>query len=119
MTRREGLHGRALQVNILIVAIVANLLVGAFMILNRLEIQRTNECVAQWQRALAASYIPRAAAAQDVSEALDEIILGAALDDDAEVAVAIDRYIEVRARQDEDRRENPVPPFPSDFCGER
>lgn len=106
----------------LIVAVGAQLVVGIMLIgvkQTAVNGEEYGACAAGWQQQFAAAYRARAAAADDVSAAVETIIRAIKADDSAAVGRAITRYVEVRDRQIRQQRHHPLPPVPNELCGEQ
>lgn len=114
---------RALMVTLLVVALLANAVVGGLLIWTRATLSDYVRCTSAYNQQFAAAYAARVAAAEPVSNATDQVIRSAAAaiaGEDAEgeaFAEALTEYVEVRNQQDKDRRRNPLPPLPQTLCG--
>lgn len=112
--------------------LIVNAATAALLILTRARTEAYATCAAQWQQQFSVAYVERdnanqarLASAATVSDAMDNIVTAIAKDDREGFNAAITNYLqvrerqnEVRAKQDEERAKNPLPPLPETLCGE-
>lgn len=74
-------------------------------------------CMAQWQQDKSAADNARAAAATEVSSAMDAVVKAVYTQNPDDFKKAISDYIAIRKDQDEARAKNPPPAPPDEVCG--
>ena len=109
---------------LLIVCCLSLLGVGISLIITRNSTEAYAQCTAQWQQRFMQAYIPRTEAAAEVSQSIDRIMLavnaldGRSQEAQAEFKGALENYLQVRNKQDQERQSNPLPELPKTVCGE-
>lgn len=98
-------------ISVLCISIAAGLLV------QRHESAQFTRCIAQWQDEFVTSYSARAKASPPVFKAFDGIVKAVAAKDSDAFRMATQHYLNVRAKQNRQRHQNPIPPLPSVRCG--
>jgi len=74
-------------------------------------------CTARWQNSFSDAYIARANAATEVSNAMDRVITAVGDRDARAFNAAVRHYLTVRATQDRQKAQHPLPALPSEVCG--
>lgn len=115
--QRQRQRAMTLAIVALVVSLVANAAVGVLLILTRTQTERYAECTAEWQQQFSVAYLARSDAAAEVSEAMDEVLLAVSAEDQARFDRAVRNYVTLRANQEKERSENPLPPLPETLCG--
>lgn len=118
--RRETLLRDAL----LAIVVAAAVLTGVLQIVQRQNAQqeemRAREftaCTARWQRDFFTAYSARADANAATAGSIDGIVRAVGNDEGKALRTAIERYLTVRDQQIRERRQNPLPPLPTEVCG--
>lgn len=106
----------------LVVALVANALVGVLLIVTRAQNADYAACTGRWQQQFSVAYLARSDAAAETSDALSKLLLtlprdGASEFDKAKFNAALVNYVEVYQNQLDERSRNPLPPLPQTLCG--
>lgn len=104
---------------VLIAATVALAVVGVMLMVTRNTTEAYSKCTATWQQRFGEAYTARADASIEVTEAMDGVILAVQSNDKKEFDRAVNAYLDVRAKQIDERKANPLPPLPEVLCGER
>lgn len=103
---------------LLVVMGVATTVVGVGLWIQRQQSSDFTHCTAEWQDDFITAYKARSMAGLAVSRAMDRVVQAVSDHDPDAFRHAVRHYLSVRARQNEERASNPLPPLPSVRCGE-
>lgn len=81
------------------------------------ELRDYQRCQAEYQTAFATAYQARADASIEVTKAMDDVVKAVADEDSTAFGAAVQHYLQVRADQTRERKDNPLPPLPATVCG--
>lgn len=120
--RHTGKPRREISTNalgvMLICCCLALLAVGVSLIVTRSSTERYSQCTADWQQQFSSAYLARTAAAIEVSDSMDQVVIAVAAQDEKKFDEAVEHYIQVRDAQIKEQADNPLPPLPKVLCGE-
>lgn len=103
---------------LLILVLVVNASLAAFLIYQRADSEGFTRCTSQWQTDFVKAYSSRSNAAADTQESLDALLDAVASSDRDKFAKALADYQDLRRDQIATRKAKPLPALPETVCGQ-